>query len=343
MKYSSLLLLFFWFNANCQVEPEISDTVLQTETIIDSIQIETVIPPDSTIQKVVEDKRLTGSLTCNIKFNQFSGCGTSNLVMTSKKDTLRFLRVQGTDTLTGIPAGTYRALFYDCDSTHQYSQKIEIIENQTRQFNFLNNANMNTYNYNYNSYNYDYYNDSNYVNNTSAWLNHGLQFGRGLDYEKKSIKVESNYSFQYSVGMDYLILGTPLILGFDIGLRYEQSNFEKTDFVDTTVSYEKYRFSNYSLSASFLTSVYAKGKKFIDIGVMYNMPLYSRIIAVNGNQKISTKDIHNYKDFRFVAHVGYYWGFLFGEFRPDIIIKSPYEDAPKLTLGIRFNVPIDWY
>ncbi|NRA10939.1 MAG: hypothetical protein HRT57_03165, partial [Crocinitomicaceae bacterium] len=77
----------------------------------------------------------TGSIQCNIQFNPYSACGTDNVILTSKTDTVSFFKFQSKDTLAGIPTGTYRAFFYDCDSSHTYSQMIEIVEDEVRNFN----------------------------------------------------------------------------------------------------------------------------------------------------------------------------------------------------------------
>lgn len=353
MKYFTLLLLFISLYATSQIES--SDTLIfdtpESDSTVLNLDKTTIYSDDSFSTPAVvltddDDKGFGfGSLKCSVIFNQTGGCSTNNLILTSNLDTLKFLRFQSKDTLSNIPEGNYIAHFYNCDSSYQYSQMIEIVADELIYFNYYNNVNnrFNQYDYN-NYYEYDesyYSDDDDYT--TTAWLNHGIQFGRGLDYDNKSVKVESNYSFQYSVGQDYSIFESPIALGFDFGLRYSQSNFEKTDFIETSVIHDKYCFSSFGISSTFLASIYAGGRKFIDIGVMYNMPIYSRIVSEDGDQKTSTKNVHTFHDFRFVAHVGYWWGFLYAEYRPDIIVKVPYEDAPKLNLGIRLNIPLEWW
>jgi hypothetical protein len=281
----------------------------------------------------------TGSLKCNVTFNQHSGCATDNLILTTKKDTIRFLKFQSKDTLSGIPVGTYQALFYDCDSTHTYSQMIEITEDEIRYFNFFNNAGMRQDRYS-DLYDEMYYDTNDFV---EAWLNHGFEFGRGLDYDNEAVNLTSNYSFQYSVGQDYMLNQSPFALGFDCGLKFSQYNYGKVDLIDTSVVHEDQRYTSLDLTAAVLASIYIKEKKLLDIGIKYNLPLYARGVAKNGNQKLTTKGIHNYKDFSAIARIGYWWGFIYGEYRFNDILSSPYENAPNLTIGIRFNAPIEWW
>lgn len=338
MKYLTLVLLLFSLTTFSQtdtlVSPQTDSLAISTDSII-------LLPPPTEVLPETVKEPLTGSLICDVTFDYNSGCATDNVVLTSSSHTLQFLRIRVTDTLSGIPAGVYRAIFYDCDSSHQYQQTLEIVENDIRYFTFKNNAHSNLpYNSGY-GYDYTYSKDSIYP--TSVWLNHGLAFGRGLDYENKSVKVESNYSFEYSVGQDYMILESPIALGFDFGARYNQSNFEKTDYMDTSIVHEQYRFGSWNLTSTFLASLYIKQKKVLDVGVKYNLPIYSRMVAIDGKDKLTTRGVHNYKDYSFVAHVGYWWGFIYAEYRPDGILISPYENAPKLTLGLRLNVPVDWW
>ncbi|MDB4075453.1 hypothetical protein N8Z27_03670 [Crocinitomicaceae bacterium] len=58
---------------------------------------------------------------------------------------------------------------------------------------------------------------------------------------------------------------------------------------------------------------------------------------------MTTKDIHNYKDFSAIARIGYWCGIIYGEYRFNDILTSPYDNAHNLTIGIRFNTPIEWW
>ena len=351
MKYFTLVLLFVSLNAYCQIESE-TENAPQTEfEAVDTLEIEPsnpVVDTEPTRPIIISDTLTelnetgeVGSLVMSVSFDYNSDCFTNNLILASKKDTIKFFRFQENDTLNNVPSGNYEAHIYDCDSSHNYTQQIEIVAGSIIQFNYYNNSNVGIV-----TPRYDNQYDEMYTNHqslTTVWVNHGMQFGRGLDYDNESVKVESDYSFQYSIGQDFRLSESPFALGYEFGGRYSQSNFEKTDFVDTAVVHEQYRFSNSSLSAAFLVSIYARDRKFMDVGILYNLPFHSRIVAITGNEKTSIKNVHNFKDVRFVAHIGYWWGFIYGEYRPELILKTPYENAPKLTLGIRFNVPLEWW
>ena len=277
----------------------------------------------------------TGSLVPNINFIYDASCATFNVELTSDTSSLYFARVRKQDTLRDIPVGLYSIRIYSCDSVFVYGQKIEILENETRQLNFRNGA----YIGNYNRYGEDFYDES----DTSEWSDIspyvGLQFGRGLDYDKTNQKVRSNFNFQYVGGMDFRLGKSPFALGFESGISYGQINYDNIDFIDTAITYDKLRYRSFNIQAAFLTSIYIKKLKLLDFGVKYRLPVYARIARISGNETYNSKRVHQFNDLTLVAHLGYGWGFIFAEYQLNQVLIAPYENAPRLMLGVRLNVP----
>ena len=134
---------------------------------------------------------------------------------------------------------------------------------------------------------------------------------------------------------------SPFALGFETGLAYHQTNYGSFSFSDTSVFLDRQSFSNFSLPISFLTSIYAKNRKILDIGVKYNLPLVARMIEQNGDAKLKTRNVHHWNELRFFAHLGYWWGFVFAEYRTVRFMKSNYPDTPEFTVGVRFTIPLE--
>lgn len=282
----------------------------------------------------------TGSLVARVTFVYDNGCSTINVRLTSDSTELLYQRIGKTDTISGIPAGTYSAHFYSCDSTINYTQPLEIVKNEVLDFTFYNNARQSTDD----TYLYDYYDefDSSYESST-VFVQHNWQFGRGLDIENTANRLQSNYAFQYSVNQDFLLGNSPFAIGYECGLNYKRLNYDKMDFYDSSVVYDGQHYHSLDFSIAALSSIYIKNRKFLSFGVKYNLPMFARAVKLSGNDKISTKGIQNFNDVTLVAAIGYWWGFVFAEYQLTTVLSAPYENAPPLTLGVRFSFPIEWY
>lgn len=277
----------------------------------------------------------TGSLRPNVNFINDAGCATFKVELTSDSLTLHFEQVRKQDTLHEIPVGVYSVRFYSCDSTFVYGQNIEIIEDETQQLNFRNGAYVGDFDV-YNNEFGEYY-DSSEWSGLPPYA--GLQFGRGLDYDNTSQKVRSNFNFQYVGGIDFRLGKSPIAMGFESGISYGQINYDNVDFLDTAIIYDKLRYRSFNIQAAFLTSIYIKKNKLFDIGVKYRLPIYARIARVSNNETINSKRVHQFNDLTLVAHLGYAWGFIFAEYQLNSVLIAPYENAPRLMLGVRLNAP----
>jgi hypothetical protein len=63
---------------------------------------------------------------------------------------------------------------------------------------------------------------------------------------------------------------------------------------------------------------------------------------VTGDEKISIRGLHKYNDISAYAQLGYDWGFVFAEYRFNQILRSPLNEIPQLSLGVRLTVTEKW-
>jgi hypothetical protein len=283
----------------------------------------------------------TGDLATSIDFVRDVQCVTYNLNLSKSDTTLHYSRVKSYDTLTEIPVGLYTALFYSCDSNYTYSQKIEIVEDEVRFFNFRSVTGVNTmYNNDvmYSNAYYDEYYDSLY---SPQFFGVHMQFSRGIDYNAEYPNLLNNFAFDYLFGHDVL-LTKPVALGYEIGFGYTQVNYISEDLEDPTISHEKQRFTTFDISFAAVTSIYVNNNRMLTLGGRYRLPYFSRWARVTGNEKISTKGLHKFNDFSVFAQLGYDWGFLFAEYRFDQFLRAPLGDLPNLSIGVRISIADEW-
>lgn len=282
----------------------------------------------------------TGSLVSKVTFVFDNGCSTINVRLTSDSTELLYKRIRKSDTITGIPVGTYSAHFYSCDSSIQYTQPLEIVKNEVLVLSFYNNARQSSNDSYYYGFDEEY--DSSYYFST-VFVNHNWQFGRGLDLENTASRLQSNYAFQYSINQDFVLGRSPFAIGYECGLNYKRLNYDQMDFYDSSIVYDGQYYHSLDFSIAALSSIYIKNRKFLSFGVKYSLPMFARAVKLSGNDKIVTKGIQNFNDVTLVAAIGYWWGFVFAEYQLTTVLSAPYENAPPLTLGIRFSFPIEWY
>lgn len=269
-------------------------------------------------------------------------CATFNANLTKQNDTtITYRNLSSGDTLKNIPIGLYNAHFYSCDSSFTYSQNIEIVDSQTRTFNFRNAANIQNKYYppdNYTDEYYDEYYDSLFP---PTFFGLHLQFTRGLNSQDESPNLLNNFAFDYIFGHDVL-LTKPIALGYEIGFGFTQANYVSEDLTDPTIKYEKQRFTTFDISFAGMTSIYVKDNRLLTLGARYRLPYFARYARINGNEKLSTRGLHKYNDFSVFAMLGYDWGFVFAEYKFDQFLKDPVGELPSLSIGIRFGFMEEW-
>lgn len=279
-----------------------------------------------------------GKLVCNFQFGSDQTCKTTNLILSSKANDLYYYKLRDNDTISEIPSGMYTAFIYNCDSSFTYSQKVEILEDDILQFYvYVNSSLYPAFPGSSGNLETDYYYD--YPN---IFINNSFRFGIGLDYDNSTENIANDFTLQYAVGQDFLFNKSIVAMGYNVGISYYQTNYTNPFIVDSTFGFDKERYSSINLSPSLLASIYIKNRKILDVGVKYNLPLIARVSTIGDNYKLFTKGIHNYNDMRAFAHIGFHWGFLFGEYRFNNILDTPYQNSPKLTVGICLNPVVEW-
>jgi hypothetical protein len=281
----------------------------------------------------------TGSLICEIYFDDYELSEDLTVILVTGQDSMYFYNVGYEDTLTGIQQGEYEATFYCCDSAHILKHPISIDGNAVNRVDYYGSFGMRSdraYN-DTSSYHYNQYNRSQGLGN---W---GYQFGRGIKELEDPSNIQQNYQIRMFGGSDYILGKSPIGLGFEFGLEYNRILLNNVDVVNPSITHQRQRMTYFNFSTAFVTSFYIKEKKILDFGISYHLPLRAKVVQVNGNQKNYTKNIHNFNDFRLFAHLGFQWGFVFAEYRTVQFIKAPFDDLPKLNLGLRFNVPSSFY
>ncbi|MFT6200452.1 MAG: hypothetical protein ACJAQ2_002232 [Vicingaceae bacterium] len=282
----------------------------------------------------------TGSLICDIDFGYYNEeFDTYSLKLTSKKETLYFNNIENHDTLRGIEQGKYQATFYCCDSAYIFKYPISIDGNAVNKVDYYGSFEMrsdrprnDTPSYHYNQY-----------NRSQGLGNWGYQFGRGTKELEAPSNIQQNYQIRMFGGSDYILGKSPIGLGFEFGLEYNRILLNNLDIANPSITHQRQRMTYFNFSTAYVTSIYIKKKKILDFGISYHLPLRAKVVQVNGNQKSYTKNIHNFNDLRLFAHAGFMCGFVFAEYRTVRFIKAPFDDLPKLNLGLRFNVPSSFY
>ncbi|PWL24239.1 MAG: hypothetical protein DCO96_14660 [Fluviicola sp. XM-24bin1] len=106
--------------------------------------------------------------------------------------------------------------------------------------------------------------------------------------------------------------------------------------------YESQKVSSLHLSFGAVASLYVKGNRMIAVGARYRFPLYTRWTRSIGDDLNVTRGLSTLNDLTVFAHLGYYWGFVFAEYRFADLYESPLQSPSQLTAGVRFNIPFEW-
>lgn len=284
----------------------------------------------------------TGNLITHVDFVKDVQCVTFNVHLTNAQNSLLSYRnVNSGDTLRDIPIGMYDVLFISCDSSYTYSQKIEIAEGKTRNFNYTNTSRIVDTEYDPLSYNNQYYDDYYDTFYKPVFFGAHFQFSRGIDYESLNLDLLNNFAFDYTFGHD-ILLTKPIALGYEIGFGFTQANFVNTDLVDPQTVHERQRFTTFDFSIAGMTSIYINDSRMLTLGARYRLPYFARYARITGNEKQSTGGLHKYNDLAVFAMLGYDWGHVFAEYRFDQFLKSPLGEIPQLSLGVRLSIMDEW-
>ncbi len=281
-----------------------------------------------------------GSLSTNIDFVRDVQCATYNLKLSGADSTFHFKNIRANDTLDNIPVGLYYATFFSCDTSYNYGQKIEIVEDEVHYIYFRNNG-YNGFNgpdyYSPNTYTDPYFND--YYDSLYVPVYFGVcwQFSRGIDYENVNPNLLNNFSFDYIFGHDWLVT-KPVALGYEFGFGFTQANYTPEDLESPTVMHEKQRFTTFDINLGLVTSIYIKESRLLSLGARYRLPYFARYARISGNDKFTTRGLHKYNDFSVFAQLGYDWGFVFAEYRFDQFLREPLGNLPSLSVGVRLVI-----
>jgi hypothetical protein len=278
----------------------------------------------------------TGSLICQVYFDDYEPSENLTVLLTAGQDFMYFYNVQDGDTLTGIEQGEYQVTFYCCDSSFMYKQPISIDGNAINTLYYNGYVTMHSDRPRNDTTSYHYEDERVFVNG-------GMQFGRGIRELEDPSHVQQNYQIGVFGGVDFLLKKSPFGMGYTMGFEYNRIILDKIDFIDPTIYHQRQRMTYFNFSASYFATIYIHHKKIMDFGLSYHIPLRAKVVQVNGNQKTYNKNIHNFNDLRLFAQVGFMWGFVFAEYRTVQFIKAPFDDLPKLNIGMRFNFPSSIY
>ena len=270
----------------------------------------------------------TGSLNYTVYINTDDDADTYALELNSGDVYLEY-ELDYDGTIDSIPVGVYKAII--SGNERLYRTSIEIEDNTVTELYINIEEYLDTETYE---------NDSITKGKTNEFVNVNWQFGTGLPLDVNN-QWNNSFDFSYTIGPDWRLGNSPFTLGFETGLAYQQTNYGSFSFSDTSVFLDRQSFSNFSLPISFLTSVYVKNRKILDVGVKYNLPLVARMVEKNGDTKLKTRNVHHWNDLRFFAHLGYWWGFVFAEYRTVRFLKSNYPDTPEFTVGVRLTIPVE--
>ena len=274
----------------------------------------------------------TGSLDYELYMENDTDGVVYTIALKSGTRDLKYENLEYSGTISDIPVGQYEAKISGLEQS--YTAYIEILEDTITEL----------------YVSIDAYTDVSAPDNgkqlgdeiTTSFMNVAWQFGTGIPITT-NLGWHNSFNFAYTVGPDFRLGGSPFALGYEMGLEYQQTSFENPAFSDSTVLADRQYFSNFSLPIGFVTSIYAKNRKVFDVGIKYNVPLVARIVEKHGDTKMKTRNVHNWSDVRVFAHLGYWWGFLYAEYRPTSFLKAPYPGTPEFTAGIRLIVPVEMY
>ena len=81
---------------------------------------------------------------------------------------------------------------------------------------------------------------------------------------------------------------------------------------------------------------------FIDIGALYNFPLYfKKTTRFGSNNKLVNSFIHQYSDVRVYVNIGFKNVQFFASYRPFDFIRGDFQELPRYNTGIKFNISYD--
>lgn len=281
----------------------------------------------------------TGDFIYNFDLEYRTDSPYYSVALLDKGDTIYFKEHTSTDTIRNLRPKTYRLTFFYAPDSAIYQTDIDIHRNGVNymDINVFQDANFNknqtltkvakpdsTIEFEY----------------TPSNIYSSLYYSTAIGIPENDF-VHNSFNFKYGVNVDFQLGKSPFTMGMDWGLEYDQVNYHTNNFENVDIKHDHQKLNYLSFSAAYVIGIYIKEKKFIDFGVQYNLPLYTRIKQANGNQSMLTKKVHHYSDLRFKAKIGYSHGFIYADYRPLTFLKDAFPDSPKLNVGIMFNIPIN--
>lgn len=160
------------------------------------------------------------------------------------------------------------------------------------------------------------------------------KFNVGIDYSFYNwMSFSKHFGFLFGGGMGYMF--APLqIDSDDIALYQEEIKSQYYNYF--TLQYDmKLRFTTLNQQSDDLRAHSVN----IDIGTVYNIPLYfRRITRFNIQDKFVNGYIHSFADLRFYVNIGFTNVQLFASYRPFDFVRGDFQELPKYNAGMKFNV-----
>ncbi len=168
----------------------------------------------------------------------------------------------------------------------------------------------------------------------------GLSYGPNMINEDPFIK--ESYILNMGIGSIMLKYGKHFSLWFLYGVEYVYTAFNDDTTMYPPAPAKNERYSNFNLNLgfyhkiSFFESQGGKSveKVSVDLGAMYNFPLFFRHAYNIDKRKFSTRGLHQFKNFSAFGRISYKNVALTCDYRLFDFVKGDFPEVPKLTLGV---------
>ena len=142
-----------------------------------------------------------------------------------------------------------------------------------------------------------------------------------------------------------VLLSNYLEIGASAGtsLSYVDFDNDTSYYPVKTIKNERYFSWNFDLAASLIVASKKKGRfnaqaAFLELGAIYHFPLIFKHVYIENTRKVSTSQLHQFKNVALQARIGYENIALMASYRLFDYVNGSYPELPKVKVGLSFNI-----
>ncbi len=168
----------------------------------------------------------------------------------------------------------------------------------------------------------------------------GLLYGPNMNNDDPFIN--NSFSLNMGIGSRMIKYGNRFSLWFLYGVEYAYTAFNDDTTMYPPAPVKNERYSNINLNLGFYHKVSffeSHGNKSretvaIDLGALYNFPLYFRHAYNIDKRKFSTRGLHEFKNFSAFGRISYKSVAVTCDYRLFDFVKGDFPEVPKLRMGV---------